>query len=83
MRKFLISQLDPAPVNTVFNYHKSRQGSVSLADLAFGVRRRATGLTKYPVRNRQRVITFAVTIVMKRHDPGFVAALRYDLRIFP
>ena len=26
-------QLDPAPVNTVFNYHKSRQGSVSLADL--------------------------------------------------
>ena len=41
-----ISQLDPAPVSTVFNYHKSRQGSVSLADLAFGVRRRATGLTK-------------------------------------
>ena len=49
-----------------------------MADLAFGVRRRATGLTKWPVRNRQRVVTFAVTIVMKRHDPAFVAALRYD-----
>ena len=72
-------QLDPSPVNTVFNYHKSRQGRVSLADLAFGVRRRATGLTKWPVRNRQRVITFAVTIVMKAHDPAFVAALRSHL----
>ena len=41
------------------------------------MRRRATGLTKYPVRNRQRVITFAVTIVMKRNDPAFVTALRY------
>jgi hypothetical protein len=76
--------MDPNIINTVFNNHRTRQGSISLTDLVFGLRRRATGLTKYPVRNRQRVITFAVTIAMKRHDPRFVAALRAHLEaVYP
>ena len=32
------------------------------------MRQRDTGLTKYPVRNRQRVITYAVTIALRRYN---------------
>ena len=51
----------------------------SVADLMFGMRQRDTGLTKYPVRNRQRVITFAATLVLKRNNEAFVRALRERL----
>ena len=45
----------------------------------FGMRQLDTGLTKYPVRNRQRVITFAATVVLKRNNEAFVHALRKKL----
>lgn len=62
-------QMDPNIVDTVFNYQRSREGHSSLADLMFGMRQRDTGLTPYPMRNRQRVLTYAVTLALKHYDP--------------
>jgi hypothetical protein len=67
-RKNNFPQLDPNIVSTVFHFQHSREGHSSLTDLMFGMRQRETGMTKYPVRNRQRVITFAVTVALKEHN---------------
>ena len=65
---------------TVFNYQRNqREGHSSLADLMFGLRQRDTGITKYPVRNRQRVITYAVTLAFQKYNPSFVLALKNHL----
>ena len=73
-------QEDATIVDTVFNFQRSREGHSSLADLMFGLRQRDTGLTKYPVNNRQRTITYSVTIVLRQHKPQFIAALRKHLK---
>ena len=50
----------------------------------FGLRQRDTGLTKYPVRNRQRVITYAVTIALQKYDPKFLEGLKTHLhKLYP
>ena len=77
-------QEDANIVDTVFNFQRSREGHSSLADLMFGLRQRDTGLTKYPVNNRQRTITYGVTIVFRQHKPQFIAALTKHLKhIYP
>ena len=73
-------QFDANVVSTVFNYQRNqREGHSSLADLMFGLRQRETGITKYPVRNRQRVVTYAVTLAFQKYDPSFVLALKSHL----
>ena len=83
-------------VDTVFTFQRSREGHSSLADLVFGLRQRChhvpdydtvltlllrdTGLTKYPVNNRQRTITYSATIVLRQHKPQFIAALTKHLK---
>lgn len=42
---------------------------VPLADILFGVPWKDSGLKRYYIRNRQRVISYAVTIVFKDYDP--------------
>lgn len=64
-------QMDPNPVSTVFGYAAAREGS-SLMDVVFGMRQRDSGITNYPIRNRQRTISYAVTVVLKRHRPKYV-----------
>ena len=50
----------------------------------FGLRQRDTGLTKYPVRNRQRIITYAVTIALQKYDPKFLEGLKSHLhKLYP
>ena len=45
----------------------------------FGLRQRDTGLTKYPVNNRQRTVTYSVTVVLRQHKPQFLAGLKQHL----
>ncbi|ELU06614.1 hypothetical protein CAPTEDRAFT_96666 [Capitella teleta] len=53
-------------------------------DILFGVPWKDTGLKRYYIRNRQRVISFAVTIVFKEYDPKFIDGLKAKLeRAFP
>ena len=52
--------------------------------MLFGLRQRDTGLTKYPVRNRQRVITYAVTVALQKYDPDFIQSLKSHLfKLYP
>ncbi len=75
-------QMDPDIVGTFFGYHRSASAAhSSLAELLFGVRQRDTGLARYPIRNRQRVVTYAATVALgANHDPAFPAALRKHLK---
>ena len=69
-------QFDANVISTVFNYQRNqREGHSSVADLMFGLRQRDTGITKYPVRNRQRVISYAVTIAFQKYNPGILTCL--------
>ena len=52
--------------------------------MLFGLRQRDTGLTKYPVRNRQRVITYAITVALQKYDPDFIQSLKSHLfKLYP
>ena len=57
-------QSDDNIVDTVFQLQRSREGHSSLADIMLGLRQRDTGMTKYPVNNRQRTITYSMTVVI-------------------
>ena len=57
-------QSDDNIVDTVFQLQRSRKGHSSLADIMLGLRQRDTGMTKYPVNNRQRTITYSVMVVI-------------------
>ena len=41
---------------------------VQFADILFGVPWKDTGLKRYYIRNRQRVISYAVTLVLKKYN---------------
>ena len=72
-------QSDGNIVDTVFQLQRSREGHSSLADIMFGLRQRDTGMTKYPVNNRQRTITYSVTVVLRQNKPQFISSLRKHL----
>ena len=74
-----VFQDDANIVETIFNFQRSREGHSSLADLMFGLRQRDTGLTKYPVNNRQRTITYAITVVLRQNKPQFISSLKTHL----
>ncbi len=45
------------------------------------MRQRDTGLTRYPIRNRQRVLSYAATVALHGSpDPRFPASLRAHLK---
>jgi len=73
-------QEDGNIVDTVFNFQRSREAHSSLADLMFGLRQRDTGLTKYPVNNRQRTITYSITVLLRQNKPQFISALKNHLK---
>lgn len=37
--------------------------------MAFGMNLKETGVKRYPVRVRQRILQYAVTIFLKEYDP--------------
>ena len=43
-------------------------------DILFGVVWKETGVKRFYLRNRQRVISFAVTIVFKKYDQRYVTS---------
>ena len=72
-------QSDGNIVDTVFQLQRSREGHSSLADIMLGLRQRDTGMTKYPVNNRQRTITYSVTVVLRQNKPQFINSLKKHL----
>ena len=57
---------DPGFLDTVFSYRNPVvEVRSSMADLFFGIPLSNTGLKRYPVKTRSRVLTYAVTVVLK------------------
>ncbi|KAK3733745.1 hypothetical protein RRG08_026859 [Elysia crispata] len=67
---------DPDITLTVYKKHGPVvESPPTTKDLFFGVPWSESGVSRYYIRNRQRVISFAVTIIMKNYDARFTEAL--------
>ncbi|XP_015600062.1 sterol regulatory element-binding protein cleavage-activating protein isoform X2 [Cephus cinctus] len=69
-------------IGTVFSYQNLQRGKISLAEMMFGMNLKETGVKRYPVRVRQRILQYAVTIFLKEYDPRFVKGLRNRLTTY-
>nr|XP_050044303.1 sterol regulatory element-binding protein cleavage-activating protein-like isoform X1 [Dermacentor andersoni] len=76
---FNIFRHDSQPLMSIFNQKDETSNSYYLREILFGVPWKETGIKKFCVRNRQRVITFAVTIVLKKWEPSLVHTLEEKL----
>lgn len=75
---------DNSILSTVFNYQSLQKGKTSLSEILFGMHLSETGIKRYPLRNRQRIIQYAITLFLKDYDEAFISGLRYKLQtIYP
>ncbi|CAG9558135.1 unnamed protein product [Danaus chrysippus] len=72
--------LDTNIVNTVYTYQGLQKGKVSIAEMAFGLQLRDTGIKRYPLRARPRVLQYAVTLFYQHADEKFINSLTKKLR---
>ncbi|CAH0401898.1 unnamed protein product [Chilo suppressalis] len=68
--------LDPNIVNTIFKYQKSKP----IAEMAFGMQLRDTGIKRYPLRARPRVLQYAITIFYQNPEQRFIQSLSKKLK---
>lgn len=45
-----------------------QKGKISLAEIMFGMNLKETGIKRYPIRIRQRILQYAVTIYLREYD---------------
>nr|XP_050850645.1 sterol regulatory element-binding protein cleavage-activating protein [Vespula vulgaris]XP_050850646.1 sterol regulatory element-binding protein cleavage-activating protein [Vespula vulgaris]XP_050850647.1 sterol regulatory element-binding protein cleavage-activating protein [Vespula vulgaris]XP_050850648.1 sterol regulatory element-binding protein cleavage-activating protein [Vespula vulgaris]XP_050850650.1 sterol regulatory element-binding protein cleavage-activating protein [Vespula vulga len=77
----LFSQ-DTNLIGTVFSYKNLQKGKVSLAEVMFGMNLKETGIKRYPVRVRQRILQYSVTIYLKEYDVEFIRGLNRRLKSY-
>nr|CAI5846666.1 unnamed protein product [Callosobruchus analis] len=70
---------DNSILTTIFNHHSIQKGKTSIAEMLFGMHLFDTGIKRYPIRNRQRIIQYAVTLFFKEYDMHFIDGLREKL----
>ncbi|XP_057319656.1 sterol regulatory element-binding protein cleavage-activating protein [Microplitis mediator] len=66
-------------LGTIFSYQNLQKGKISLAEMVFGMNLKETGVRRYPVRVRQRILQYAVTIFLKEYNPRFINGLKNRL----
>lgn len=64
---------------TVYAQYGTQLGKAPLSELLFGMGLREAGMKRYPLRNRQRVLQFAVTFAMTKLDLEYLDGLREHL----
>ncbi|XP_037299802.1 sterol regulatory element-binding protein cleavage-activating protein [Manduca sexta] len=69
--------MDANIITTIYNYQK---GKVSIAEMAFGMQLRDTGIKRYPLWARPRVLQYAVTIFYENPEERFIQSLRKKLK---
>lgn len=66
---------------TLQNLQKSK---VSTSEMLFGMQLRDSGVKRYPIRIRPRIIQYAITLVLTQNDPSYVKSLREKLiKVYP
>lgn len=75
---------DPAILNTIFQQHNFQKTKISVAEMLLGMKIKDSGIKRYPLRARTRIIQFAVTLVLKENNERFLQTLREKLQeIYP
>lgn len=69
-------------INTIYSYQNLQKGKISLAEVMFGMNLKETGIKRYPIRLRQRILQYAVTIYLKDYDPEFIKGLQHRLKSY-
>ncbi|XP_013179398.1 PREDICTED: sterol regulatory element-binding protein cleavage-activating protein [Papilio xuthus] len=72
--------LDANIINTIYNYQSLQKGKASIAEMAFGMQLRDTGVKRYPLRTRPRVLQYAVTIFYQEANERFINSLIHKLK---
>ncbi|KAL1398702.1 hypothetical protein pipiens_020132, partial [Culex pipiens pipiens] len=71
-------------LNTVFVNHNLQKSKVSTSEMLFGISLRDTGVKRYPMRVRSRIIQYAVTLILRENNPTFINSLKEKLtRTYP
>uniref|UniRef100_A0A1Q3F4L8 Sterol regulatory element-binding protein cleavage-activating protein n=1 Tax=Culex tarsalis TaxID=7177 RepID=A0A1Q3F4L8_CULTA len=71
-------------LNTVFVNHNLHKSKVSTSEMLFGISLRDTGVKRYPMRVRSRIIQYAVTLILRENNPAFISSLKEKLtRTYP
>ncbi|XP_068091292.1 sterol regulatory element-binding protein cleavage-activating protein [Hyperolius riggenbachi] len=69
---------DPDLIRTIQQHEpKTLQTSATLRDLLFGVPGKQSGVSLY---NRQRIVSYTITLALRRYDAKFLNSLRSRLR---
>ncbi|KAF5297711.1 hypothetical protein FQA39_LY12042 [Lamprigera yunnana] len=71
---------DSSILNTVFDHQNIQKGKTSVAEMLFGMHLSDTGMKRYPLRNRQRILQYAITLFLKENDQLFISGLRHKLQ---
>ncbi|KAK3101013.1 hypothetical protein FSP39_000257 [Pinctada imbricata] len=67
-------------LRTVFKRHSPPLESPPyVRDVLFGIPWKKSGISRYFIQNKQRTISYALTMVMKNYDQRFIQALRQKL----
>ncbi|XP_012252105.2 sterol regulatory element-binding protein cleavage-activating protein isoform X2 [Athalia rosae] len=69
-------------IGTIYTYQNLQKSKISLAEIMFGMSLKETGIKRYPIRVRQRILQFAVTIVFKEYEPQFIKGLNQRLATY-
>ncbi|KAG9471892.1 hypothetical protein GDO78_022327 [Eleutherodactylus coqui] len=71
--------MDPDLIRTVQQHEpKTLQTSATLRDLLFGVPAKQSGVSLY---NRKRIVSYTITLVLRRYDAKFLRSLRTRLQL--
>ncbi|XP_055621580.1 sterol regulatory element-binding protein cleavage-activating protein isoform X2 [Toxorhynchites rutilus septentrionalis] len=70
---------DSSLLNTVFVNHNLHKSKVSTSEMLFGISLRDTGIKRYPMRVRSRIIQYAVTLILRENNPAYISSLKERL----
>lgn len=73
------SQISILIFNFFFFFQNLQKGKVSIAEMLFGMTLRDSGVKRYPIRVRPRIIQYAITLVLEKNDPAFIESLKKKL----
>ncbi|CRK90733.1 CLUMA_CG004425, isoform A [Clunio marinus] len=75
---------DNSLLSTIYQHHNNQKSKVSTSEMLFGVPMLASGIKRYPLQNRPRIIQYAITLFMRENNQDFIATLQQKLhKIYP
>ncbi|CAO1392652.1 unnamed protein product [Diamesa tonsa] len=75
---------DSSLLNTIFVHHNNQKTKVSTAEMLFGIKISDTGIKRYPMQNRPRIIQYAITLILRENNPEYLSSLQHKLqKLYP